>query len=406
MRSAVQFWLKNLLIAGAILAAFYSFLLARASWLFEQDTSSSVPKAAALLPYNGAYLARLAAWVPAQKLPLLKRAVELNPFDFESLIQLGVSSEFQKHDDAQAERYYLQAADVNKMFLPKWTLTNFYFRHGRTAEFFRWASASLAITPYSPEPIFLQMWLMSQDGAKIARAMPDRPRILLPYAWFLSNNQRTSMIAPVVQRLVGDTAKMDPRAWGRDDLVAMIEDRLVAQDDGNSALAIWSSMAKAGWIQEEVPSTSHPVTNGNFQRPFYQHGFDWIPLNARGVRIDQIASESLIRLQFSGDEPEQCSILEQYIPLEGNRTYDLRWRLQAALAEEPSGLSWHLLPVNQNAAAEILSGDLGTKDAGEWKFRTPARIQLGRLTLEYARPLGHLRTRGTVLLKSVSSNSE
>ena len=155
LRSAVQFWLKNLLIAGAILAAFYSFLLARASWLFEQDTSSSVPKAAGLMPYNGAYLARLAAWAPAQKFFLFRRAVELNPFDFESLIQLGIFSEFQKHNDAQAERYYLRAEEVNKMFLPKWTLTNYYFRHGRTAEFFRWATASLAITPYSPEPIFL-----------------------------------------------------------------------------------------------------------------------------------------------------------------------------------------------------------------------------------------------------------
>ncbi len=406
MRSAVQFWLKNLLIAAAILAAFYSFLLARAAWLFERDTSSSVSKAAGLLPYNGAYLARLAAWAPAQKFFLLRRAVELNPFDFESLIQLGIFSEFQKHKDAQAERYYLQAEEVNKMFLPKWTLTNYYFRHGRTAEFFRWATASLAITPYSPEPIFLQMWLMSQDGTKIARAMPDRPRILLPYAWFLSNNQRTATIAPVVQRLIGDTAKMDPRAWGRDDLVAMIEDRLVAQGDGNSALAIWSSMAKAGWIQDGVPSTSHPVTNGDFRRTLYQHGFDWIPLSPRGVRVDQIASESLIRLQFSGDEPEQCSILEQYIPLEANRTYDLRWRVQAALAEEPSGLSWHLVPVKQGGTPEILSGDLGTTGSGEWRFRTPAAAGLSRLTLEYARPLGHVRTRGTVLLKSVSSNPE
>ena len=406
MRSAVQFWLKNILIAGAILAAFYSFLLARASWLFEQDTASSIAKAAGLLPYNGAYLARLAAWRPAQKLTLLGRAVELNPFDFESLIQLGVSSEFQKHDDAQAERYYLQAATVNKMFLPKWTLTNFYFRHGRTAEFFRWATASLAITPYSPEPIFLQMWLMSQDGTKIARAMPDRPRILLPYAWFLSNNQRTGTIASVVRHLIGVTGKMDPRAWGRDDLVAMIEDRLLAQGDGNSALAIWSSMAKAGWIQDDVPSPSHPVTNGKFQRPFYEHGFDWIPLNARGVRIDQIASEGLLRLQFSGEEPERCSILEQYIPLEANRMYNLRWRLQAALAEEPSGLSWRISPVKQGVPGEMVSGDLGTTGAGEWKFRTSAASGISRLTLEYSRPLGHLRTRGTVLLKAVSSNPE
>ena len=406
MRSAIQFWLKNLLIAGAVLASFYSFLLARASWLFGQDTSSSVPKAVALLPYNGAYLARLAAWTPARKPDLLGRAVQLNPFDFESLIQLGVFSEFQRHDDAQAERYYLQAAEVNKMFLPKWTLTNFYFRHGRPAEFFRWATASLAITPYSPEPIFVQMWLVSQDAAKIARAVPDRPRILLPYAWFLSNNQQTATIAHIVQRLIGAAGKVDPRAWGRDDMVAAIEDRLVARGDGHSALEIWSSLSNAGWIQDGVPSPSSPVTNGNFEHPFYQHGFDWTTLNAPGVRIEQIPSESLLRLQFSGDEPERCLLLQQYIPLEANRTYDLRWRLQTVLAEEPSGLRWHIRPVTLSPGDEILSGDLGAKGSSEWKFRAPTGGGLSLLTLEYARPLGHLRTRGTVMLKSVSSNVE
>ncbi len=128
MQAGLPFVVRYLLIAGALAAAIYSFVLARASWLFRQDTAISIPAAVALVPFDSTYVARLAAWRPAEKIALLHRAVELNPFDSESWIQLGFVSEFQQHDRASAERYYLKAAEVNKMFLPKWTLTNFYFR--------------------------------------------------------------------------------------------------------------------------------------------------------------------------------------------------------------------------------------------------------------------------------------
>ena len=193
--------LRYLLIACAILGAFYCLLLARAEWLFEQDTVVSVPKAVDLVPYNSAYLSRLAAWQPQRKLELLERAVALNPFDYQALIDLGIANEFQRTDSAAAERYYLRAAEVNKMYLPKWTLANFYFRHGRRTEFFRWANAALAITPYSPEPIFLQMWQLSQDAEALAKSLPDRPRILLAYAWFLSNTKRSASLAAIRRKL-------------------------------------------------------------------------------------------------------------------------------------------------------------------------------------------------------------
>ncbi len=152
LQAVLPSFFRYLLVALALAAAIYSFVLARAKWLFQQDTAISVPAAVELVPFDSAYLARLAAWRPAQKIALLRRAVELNPFDSESWIQLGFVSEFQQHDRAGAERFYLKAAEVNKTFLPRWTLTNFYFRNDQPKEFFRWATATLAITPYSPEP--------------------------------------------------------------------------------------------------------------------------------------------------------------------------------------------------------------------------------------------------------------
>ena len=399
------------LIAGAIAAAVYALLLARAEALFNRDTAISVPAAVRLVPYDSAYLARLAAWRPAEHVALLQRAVSYNPFDFESWIQLGLASEFQQGDVSAAERYFLKAAAVNRMFLPRWTLTNFYFRHNKLPEFFRWAKATLAITPYSPEPVFLQMWQISQDGGRIAAAVPERPRALLPYAWFLSNSNRNSLVSPILDRLITAIGNRDPRSWGRDDLVATMEDRLLAAGQQQPALDVWKRMVNARWLNETVPSPQHPLTNGNFRQPFFRHGFDWMPVNAEGVRVDQYADQGSLNLRFSGDESERCLLLQQYVPLAAGRPYRLGWRIKANTLTGLSGLTWHLRPVSPAAPAgslsdEFQSSDLLSPSPAGWQFRSPPQTSLGLLTLQYARPLGQTVARGSLVLQAVSLSTE
>jgi hypothetical protein len=125
------FFLRYCAIVAAVAAAGYSLILARAAYLFACDTRTSVPAAVQLIPYNSVYVARLAAWMPAERNQLLHRAVKLNPWDFQSWIQLGLATEMEHNDAEGAERQYLHAATVDRMFLPRWTLTNFYFRHRR-----------------------------------------------------------------------------------------------------------------------------------------------------------------------------------------------------------------------------------------------------------------------------------
>jgi hypothetical protein len=392
------------LLACLLAAAAYSFLLARAAWLFGQDTAASVPAAVRLAPYNSAYLGRLAAWRAGDRVALLHRAVEVNPFDFQSWIQLGFSSEFQQHDLRLAETYYLRAAAVNHMYLPRWTLTNYYFRHGDEAEFFRWANASLEITPFSPEPIFEQMWMATQDAAKISAAIPDRPRVLLPYAWHLSNNEQNTLIPVIVKRLVSAVGKRDPRAWGRDDLVAAIEDRLVAADARLPALDVWVTLVRGRWLSADIPSASRPITNGEFRSSSYRHGFDWRLLDAAGARVDQLTAEGAVRLYVSGDQPERCVLLEQAMPAEAGHMYRLQWTASSSEVVSPSGLAWHVRPFRgARQDDDVQSSDLLAGKNGSWDFRAPANSQLCRLSLEYARPLGSLHARGTVMLRQVSA---
>ena len=395
-----MFFLRYLTIVGAIAAAFYSLLLARAVHLFALDTQASVSAAVRLVPYNAAYMARLAAWRPTERDTLLRRAVELNPWDFQSWIQLGLSTEMQQNNAEGAERYYLRAAAMNHMFLPKWTLTNFYFRQRRSSDFFHWANAALQITPYSSDPIFAQMWLVDQDAARIAAAIPDRPRVLLQYAWFLSNARQFAAIPDVIHRLILRVGNAEPHLWGRDDLVASIEDRILREGNQRDALAIWTSLREGGWIHQSIPNVQHPLTNGDFRVPFFRHGFDWASADSNCSQLEQVSNAGRVRIRLSGDQPDACVLLRQYVPLAAGKIYSLSWRANTQGADSSRGLAWHIRAMPQKIGEETASGDL-FDSPGAWQFRAPAS-EVAMLSLEYNRPQGYVRAAGTVTLESAS----
>jgi len=394
--------MRWLLIGAAILGAYYSILFARASLLFQEDTASSVPAAVHLVPYNADYLARLAVWQPDRKTALLHRTVELNPFAADSWIQLGLTAEMQQHDIASAERDYLKAAQVDHMFLPKWTLTNFYFRRQDEERFFQWAKATLAITPYPPYPVFEQMWLFTQDAGKIAAFIPERPRILVQYAVFLADAHQFRAIPPVVKRLVTSAGSSDPVGAGRDGLIAPVEDRLLAAGYLQPALQIWTSMKEGNWIGLSIPTAASPLTNGDFRAPFFRHGFGWVPIETSGVGIEQMPDQDAVGVTLSGSQPEHCVLLQQYVPLDPNRSYRLEWQTSAQGIASPSGLAWHLHPVQSNLHSDLAGGDLLASSSGTWDFQAPPGAEVFLLTLEYSRPLGNILASGSFHLRSVS----
>jgi hypothetical protein len=394
--------IRYMLAAAALAAAYYSALFARASFLFERDTADSVAAAVQLVPYNATYVARLSAWQPERKIALFRRAVKLNPFEVDAWIQLGVAAEMEQRDIASAERYYLEAARIDHMFLPKWTLTNFYFRRQREDEFFHWAKAALEISPYQPDPVFGQMWLMTQDARRVAMAVPDRPGVLLRYAGFLANARQYTAIPPILHRLVAAAGRANPGSYGRDDQVGPIVDRLLAAGEIDSALEIWRSLEQGNWVNFPAPSFAAPLSNGDFHSPFFRHGFDWMPASLDGVDIVQIPEGKNVRVAFSGNQPEHCVLLQQYIPLEANRGYRLRWKADGQGIEMPSGLAWHVHPVSDERRIDLAGGDLLAGSQGTWQFSVPAGANLSLLTLEYSRPAGSVRIAGVLTLQGVS----
>ena len=393
--------LRYLLVAAALAGAYHSAIFARASFLFGQDTATSVPAAVDLVPYNSSYVARLAAWQSDKRDALLHRAVQLNPFDFQSCIQLGLNAEMQRHDLPAAEHYYLQAANVNHMFLPRWTLANFYFRREQPDNFFHWARATLQISPYQADPVFTQMWLMSQDPQLIAAALPDKALVLLQYTMFLTRTGQFAPMPAIVGRLVRLPGDRNPSDLGREDQVLPAEDHVLAAGQLQPALDIWRIMRTAGWIHLPVPTPASPLTNGEFVTPLLHHGFDWVPGNADGLTVEQSTDDRNLRITLSGDQPEHCVLLQQYMPLEPDRAYRLQWQAEAAAIQMPSGVAWHLHSVHANSPADLSTGEV-LNPHGTWEFQSPPTAEVFLLTLEYSRPLGKLRANGSLTFRSVS----
>jgi hypothetical protein len=75
----------------------------------------------------------------------VRAAVGVNPRLSSAWISLGLDAEA-NGNLAEAEADLLQAARVDHLYLPAWTLTNFYFRLGDVENFWLWARRAAALT--------------------------------------------------------------------------------------------------------------------------------------------------------------------------------------------------------------------------------------------------------------------
>ena len=80
-----------------------------------------------------------------QSMSNVRAAVDANPRLSLGWIRLGLHAE-SEGNLAEAEADLLQAARVDRQYLPAWTLSNFYFRRDDRANFWPWARRAAALT--------------------------------------------------------------------------------------------------------------------------------------------------------------------------------------------------------------------------------------------------------------------
>src|SRR5580658_1806575 len=153
------------LACSAVLAA----RLAYAELRFRRATPATVMRAAELdrfAPPAG-YFERLADLDREHAGRWLDAALQANPRLSSAWVAQGLAAEEAGEMD-QAERDLLEAARVDRRYLPAWTLANFYFRRQSAAQFWTWARRAAALTYDDFRPLLA-----------LARAVEPHPRALI-----------------------------------------------------------------------------------------------------------------------------------------------------------------------------------------------------------------------------------
>ena len=389
-----------ILIPLFVLTAAGSMRLAVADYSCRRETLPGVEKAVDLEPDSAAYRARLAAMLresdPPASLRALARAVALNPWDSESWIELGLRAEA-AGDRQGAERDLLAAERVDKLYSPRWSLANFYFRSGELEKFWYWAKRAVEIAPDDLAPLYALCWRVTGDGelieGKLGLANSDAEAGYLAY---LTGQGRAEPMIHAARYLLARNREADVPV-----LLAAC-DRLIGDNRPRQALEIWNGLAVRQRIPYPVLQNGQSVANSDFRTVPSPRGFDWHLPDVYGVTSSPGDGSAGLRLTFSGREPEYCDVLTAILPVAENSNYELQYLYVTSGIAPGAGPRWHITDFHGGgtiAQGPAISSDHETE--GRLSFRTTAGLGFVRLTLAYQRALGTTRIEGSITLRSL-----
>jgi hypothetical protein len=388
--------------AGFAAAAMWSVHLGWADYWFRKETLAGTERAIEITPDRASYYYRLALLSsddhPARAAEALERALELNPADAQSWIDLGLQYEA-GGDNARAERCLLRAAEEDAEYLPRWTLANYYYRRNEPRRFWYWAKQAAGMAYGDPLPLFRLCGQMEEDGKLIDRLEIRNASVRAGYLAYLVGQNRTDLAGGASRSVIAENREADTP------LLLAVCDRLLEQGSAGEAGEIWNRLAETGRIPGGArgSGTGSPITNGTFSTAPSSRGFDWRLPEVDGVDAASEEGPGGLRLTFSGRQPERCEVLAQFVPVEENRTYNLRYRYHTSGIAAGTGLAWRISGANGSGSfgeGRDLSAEEEREDVVS--FVTPAGCRLVRVSLVYQRSLGTTRIAGYVVLRSVA----
>ena len=389
---------QNLLRSGAAiglgLAAYWTARLAWADHLSRGRDVAARTEAVRLFPAATSLgnLAEKREESGGSPIRDLERAAALEPENPEWRLRLGLRAEL-AGDLPLAEASYLQAARLSRLYQPRYLLAQFYFRRGDAVRFCAWSGEAFLAAYGDVTPLLELRWRIRPDPEDLAQRAPwNRPEIALQFVLFLAGKHRTGAARALSLRLAGRAT--------REQLAGFLDyvGRSPAEQDAESAVAVWNALCQRGLLPYGPlePARGQSLTNGDFQRPLTEAGFDWRVERAPWLR--HARSTAGLRLTLSGDQPEYCLLVSEFAPVMAGRTYLLRSTLSPAEAGADEGFHWLI----SGAAGQELPAVAGT--GGRLAFTVPRgrqQYQVVRLGLVYQRPRGSTRLAGSLTLSGV-----
>lgn len=387
--------IRVVIAVACCLGIWNSFELARADFLFRQDSEESIRAAICLVPDGWEYYMRLAQFDRQDARELLSTSLRLNRFDAQAEIELGLQYEAEG-DFARAEKALLAAFEVDHTYLPRWSLANYYFRRGDLPAFWTWARSAAEMPAADIGPLFELCWRVSPDPNAIAQTLlNDKPELTRQYLAFLLAKNQLNAAVDVASRLVryGEPNADRP-------LLFSVVNRLVAAKDAAEADGLWHLLIRQGWVFAE---TSLP-NNAEFVREPLPVSFDWSLPEYAGLH--SWPGPSGLESEFTGSQPEDCTIAEQALDLTPGK-YTMTYSYHTTDIPPGTGIRWQII----DAIADTVLADSPDLSSDTLKqsvlaFSVPPGLSLLRLRLAYRRALGTPRISGVLVVRSTQIQAQ
>ncbi len=238
-------------------------------------------------------------------------------------------------------------------------------------------------------PLFELCWRVSPDPEKInAAILNDNPELIRQYLGFLLAKDQLQAAATIAPRLLRTGDAHDDRA-----LLLAVVNRLVAGNDV-AADRLWRLLIAGRWV---VADTTVP-NNADFAREPQPVSFDWALPEYDGLH--SWPGPSGLETEFTGKEPEDCTIAEQILALSpGN--YSLAYAYRTEEIPLGTGIRWQVVDLKSNTVLAD-SSDLSSEALvnSSMMFSVPPNTPLLRLRLTYWRALGTPRISGMLVIRS------
>jgi len=377
LRIVLRLWFLAALVCA--------FALAVSDALLSTGRPELLRYASFLAPLDSRIHWILAGVDPTRAPTHLERIRELSPVDARIRIQDALIAE-QRGDLAAAERELLEAARLDRTFLPRWTLINFYFRRQRWPEFWEFSRSAASLYRGDLSGVFRLCLRIEPDPLTILRkleATEAGARLdLLRVLTAAENYSAAGRIAPMVAN--------DGLPDSRDLLLETCHQAGVA-NQAEAAVELWNALVQhkrfAGVPLR--PKEGVSLNNGTFERAPTGACFDWKPARMEFIRIQSLRPQGLA-IELSGRQSDTEALLEHWLPLVPNSRYRLSWTATEALKANSSPLEWWV----DGEALAILSTKEAVFDSGS---RT-----IVRLYLTTRRKPGKIKPEGIVEIRNVT----
>ncbi|MBI3210163.1 MAG: hypothetical protein HYZ37_14855 [Candidatus Solibacter usitatus] len=378
-------------IAGLFLlsAAYWAGRFAYADYLFQSGRHEDLVRAAELIPFHPVYEARLGN---------LKEAVRWNPYYSEAWREMAEQAE-RNGNLEDAERNFLQAAKVDRMFDSRWALANFYFRRNRREEFWHWMRLAAERSYGDRQALFLLAQRAADHPADVLhRVAAPFPDCLRRYLDFLLQEKQYDQLGEAVTSFLSHAT--------REDRAQILEACHILTRNGEfaSAREAWNLLSAKKWIPAAASNASNEnllMNAGLAWRPL-DKGFDWIQPWRAGVQHVWMRPGRL-RILLNGRQEENTSLLEQLVEAAPHSKYRLSFRYATRSIPTHSGVRWrvHQGETERFSAAQFLSSEEARTDQIE--FQTGAAPPRITVRLVYERMPGTVRPAGEILLDGAFS---